>query len=222
VKEGDLLGLLASLDGLMRFCTLILPGFIALTIFDMRVPGERRKFSEETVKLVAYSGFIDLIGAAVLLVHRVALGLPAALFVIVFGVIVPLFVGWIAVDVREWLSAKRGFLSPVPKAWDYFFSSVARGGVAVAIIVTLNNGKRVGGFWDTLAFSSSFPADEDLFIGTPCEIDQETGLITQRKPGSQGLLIKRDDILMIESFEAKSAIAEPTDEVTPQGAVERA
>jgi hypothetical protein len=104
----------------------------------------------------------------------------------------------------------------MPKAWDAFFYRIRN--EPVALILTLSDGRRIGGFWAEDPLASSFPADEDLLITVPCLIDQETGLILQRIGGSKGLLVKRDDVITIEAFDAQAAIAVDSGRATQRAA----
>lgn len=207
----DLLDLFMTQGGVMRFFELLFPGFLAVAVYDLRVPGERRKYADLGIALVGYSVLIDVLAFVFLLVHPIARNQTwqVIVFVIVGGIVVPAAAGWFIVELRE-LLAKRGLvLSSMPKAWDYLFAELGKG-EPVAIIVTLSDGRRIGGFWAEDPFASSYPADEDLLITVPCTIDQTTGQILQRITGAKGLLVKRADIVTIEIFNAQAAIATPS------------
>ncbi len=92
----------------------------------------------------------------------------------------------------------------MPKAWDFFFTGLSKKGEAVAIVLTLTDGRRIGGIWAETPFASSYPADEDLLITVPCVIDQESGHMLERIEGAKGLLVKRADIVTIEAYNAAS------------------
>lgn len=68
--------------------------------------------------------------------------------------------------------------------------------------MTLSDGRKVGGFWDEEPFASSYPHDEDLLIAIPAIIDQQTGRFLRCADAHKGLLVKRDDIITIEAFDA--------------------
>jgi hypothetical protein len=120
----------------------------------------------------------------------------------------PALVGWFVVDLRAKLSAKGIVLSATPKAWDEFFGRLARlpDDASVGLVVTLSDGRKVGGFWSEAPFASSFPNDEDLLISVPITIDQTSGQFRERATSSRGVLLKRDDIIMIEAFDGAAVI----------------
>jgi hypothetical protein len=178
-------------------------------VYDLRVPGERRNYADLGIALVGYSVLIDVIAFVFLRLHPISLNqtLPVVFFAVFAGLIMPVAAGWFIVELRE-LLARRGLVkSSMPTAWDYLFTELGKQHEAVAIVVTLSDGRRIGGFWAENPFASSYPADEDLLITVPCTIDQVTGQILKRIAGAKGLLVKRGDILTIEIFDAQAAIA---------------
>lgn len=216
MKEvADGLSFFASSAGEWRFFALLFPGIIALAVHDLRVPGERRKWGDMGIALVAYSVLIDVFSATYLKLFPIA---PTdSAYVIAFGIIgdilVPVAFGWFVVDLREWL-ARRGIILPaVAKAWDEFFNRV--NGHPVALVLTLSDGRKIGGFWDEEPFASSYPHDEDLLITIPAIIDQESGRFLRCADAHKGLLVKRDDIITIEAFDASEMAATMTGSARP-------
>jgi len=138
--------------------------------------------------------------------------MPAAFFIGIFAVLVPALVGWFAVDLRELLAREGLALSPFPMAWDQVFRRLGSSDELYGLVVTLSDGRKVGGIYDTTSFVSTYPADGDLLIGAPCEVNQETGIFERRIATSYGLYIKRSDVLAIEVRELKSAfgVQEPS------------
>lgn len=216
MKEGtDLLNLFTTQTGVVQFWVLLFPGFLALAAYDLRVPGERRKYADLGIALVGYSVLIDVFAFAFLLLRPISLQqtVQTVIFVVIAALVVPIATGWFIVDLRELLAKKGLILSSMPKAWDHLFTELSKRNEAVGIIITLPDGRRIGGFWAENPFASSYPADEDILITVPCTIDQKTGRILQRIRGARGLLVKRDDILTIEIFDAQAAIAAPTEQL---------
>jgi hypothetical protein len=67
VKDAaDVLSFFATQAGTFRFLALLFPGFVAVAVYDLRVPGERRKVGDMGIALVAYSILIDGLSAAYL------------------------------------------------------------------------------------------------------------------------------------------------------------
>jgi len=201
-EASELLKTLTMQTGLAQFVALLLPGLVAILVYDLRVPSEQRKYGEMVLAIVVYSGLLDLLGFAIVdLVPKT----PTWALIGGVGVIVPALVGWVAVDAREWLSRQGYALSPFPMAWDQLFRRLGASKELYALIFTMSDGRKVGGIYDSTSFASTYPAEGDVLIGAPCEYDKETGLFLHRIKTSYGLYIKRADVLAIEVRELKSA-----------------
>jgi hypothetical protein len=213
--DKDVLETFQSLAGIVRFLLLFMPGVVAVSVFDIRVPGERRKFSDLGVGLAAYSVLIDVAGFIFLTIHPVHFcsplladaskrpcdPWPPIAFFLAFVVVLPIAVGWFAVDFQRWLSKLGLALSPVPTAWDELFARLGSLNTAVAIVLTLVDGRKIGGVWECNGFVSTYPAEGDILIAVPCVLNQETGRIKERVAGARAMLVKRADILTIEIFD---------------------
>lgn len=199
----DIVSLFETANGALRFFALLVPGFVALAVYDLRVPGERRRLGDMAVALVAYSVFVDGIVA----LYMALFPLPKSAAVTnVFAasladVLIPVLLGWFAVDVRNELSRRGLVLPAVPKAWDEFFNRLARspGDSPLALIVTLNDGRQLAGLWTDEPFASSFPNEEDLLFTVPLQFDPHTGQVGGRLRYSHAVLLKRADIVSIEA-----------------------
>jgi hypothetical protein len=198
----DVLAFFATGAGALRFFALLFPGFIALAVYDLCVPSERRKWAEMGVGLVAYSILIDVFAAIFLVLFPHSLGQTWRIiaFAFVALLLIPALVGWVSFPLREFLATKGLILSVMPKAWDAFFYAIRK--ELVALVITMKDGKKIGTFWADSPISSSFPAEEDLFVKVAYDVD-DNGNFIARSPNPIGLLISRDDIVTITAFDAK-------------------
>jgi hypothetical protein len=205
-EAADALSFFSSDAGAFRFFALLFPGFIALAIYDLRVPSERRKWAEMGLGLVAYSILIDIFAEIYLVLRPISPGQTwqIIVFALFAMLIVPALVGWFSFDLREFLATKGLILSAMPKAWDAFFYAIRK--EPVALLITLKDGKKIGAFWADSPIASSFPAGEDLLIKVPVKVDDDGNFI-ERDPNAIGLLISRDDIVTIAAFDAKAIAA---------------
>lgn len=101
-------------------------------------------------------------------------------------------------DHYPWKAFRKIFkvraINPIPSAWDKTFLEVEDGW----ILITLKDGTRIGGTWDARATASSDPNERDIFLPHPYRVDTE-GNWTET-PGSMGMLIKADQLALIEFF----------------------
>jgi len=123
---------------------------------------------------------------------------------VIFLLIAPFFMAlWLSKIVNNsdrypWKALQKVFrvrtIHPIPSAWDKTFLEIEGGW----ILITLKDGTRVGGTWDAKAIASSDPGERDLFLPRPYRVDSE-GNWTET-PDSIGMLIKADQLAMIEFF----------------------
>lgn len=84
---------------------------------------------------------------------------------------------------------------PYPTPWDYFFDLRE----PTFLLITLNNGSLVGGYWGADSYAGSFPNDGDIYLQAAYELDQR-GRFGAPKNQSQGLLIRKDQYSCVELF----------------------
>jgi hypothetical protein len=173
VKEaGDVLSYFSTQAGAARFFALLFPGFVALAVYDLRVPGERRKLGDMGVALVAYSVLIDGVSMVYLSLFPIPQGETARMVVfgLVTDVLVPALIGWFAVDIRQRLAARGFVLSAMPTAWDEFFGRLARlpDHVSVALVITLSDVERSEAFGQRARLRRHFQTAR-IFL-SPCPL----------------------------------------------------
>ena len=94
-------------------------------------------------------------------------------------------------------------IHPIPSAWDKTFMEIEDGW----ILITLKDGTRIGGIWDASATASSDATERDIFLPRPYRVDTE-GNWTET-PDSMGMLIKADQLALVEFF--RYAVAQETE-----------
>ena len=131
-------------------------------------------------------------------------------------IVLPIWLGiaWHLIRTRL---AKDGHLAdPTAKPWDKMFARIREEKLDVGIIITLPDGRKLGGRYIPPGFASHYPADEQLQIGEMWEMDQDSGWFKNRLDGSLGFLIDMKDVLTIEFVEWKNVI--PLGETSSAGA----
>ena len=84
---------------------------------------------------------------------------------------------------------------PTGKPWDYVFSQRR----CFWIIVSLKDGSRIGGLYDSRSFASSAPAPEQIYLQETWAMNADGGLERPRVD-SAGILILASDIVTVEFF----------------------
>ncbi|MDI6751363.1 MAG: DUF6338 family protein [bacterium] len=194
-----------NLNSIIIIILFIIPGFICERAFSSLVSRERRGTTYIILESISLSClYYGLFSWAVILTLPLY-DLHKARFVfILFGLLFvgPIITGivWAKIilsdkfrQLQKWLGIT--IISPIPKAWDSYFSK----GIPCWVLITLNDGTKIGGLWGPDSFVSSFPSPEDIYLETLVEVD-ENGNFVEVKEDTKGALIERDKIKFIEFF----------------------
>ncbi|MBI3195332.1 MAG: hypothetical protein HYZ34_12835 [Ignavibacteriae bacterium] len=177
------------------------PGFISMKIYDLLVPSERRDFSKDLLEALSYS----CVNFAILYWPIVAIHSNEFqtdhLIIYYFLSILILLVAPIFWPILVYKFMKTGFfrrrlVDPILKPWDRLFGQRK----AYWVIIHLKDGRKIGGKYAKRSFSSTYPAEEQIYIEEVWEIDQTSGRFIQPLTNSDGLIISKDNFHLIEFF----------------------
>jgi len=87
-------------------------------------------------------------------------------------------------------------INPIPTGWDYKFCNISS---PIWILITLNNGDLVGGYFGSNSFASSETNHRDIFIEKVYKINSDRPWSLE-KENNDGILISQDQIRTIEFF----------------------
>lgn len=186
-------------DKLILFIAFFVPGFIALKVWDLLVPGEVRDPSQSVIEAIAYS-CINYALLSWLLILDVRLDLASSapvwhgvvIFLILFVAPIGLAFAYWSLRNTKWFL--KHFRHPVPKPWDYVFGKQE----SFWVIAELFDGTRVGGIYDTDSFSSSFPMEEQIYLQQIWEVDGDQFLRPIDR--SEGVIISGKDIRFLKFY----------------------
>jgi hypothetical protein len=203
-----------TVEQLLAFAALVVPGFISLRVYDMRRGGEGRKVNEVLIDVIVYSFATDLIGIAALALISTTVPIPAQ--PLVKGIAVCLIfllapVGFAAVwfDVQKALKRSGVFPDTLTNPWDRMMERVVRERLDLGVILTLKDGRKIGA---RLGATGDLASDRDgLLLGEVWTIDEAGATLREALPGSCGILVSRADCQTIEFLRWES---EPADSVS--------
>ncbi|MFD1555766.1 DUF6338 family protein [Paraburkholderia silviterrae] len=189
---------ITSVDKLLLAVVFLIPGFVAMKVYSVLTSSERLDASKALVDALAFSCLTyAAFSWAILWVREVQL---AAFHPVWFGVfcvallfIAPAIAAVALFAARRLRSVARWLPHPVGKPWDFVFSRREQ----AYVIVTLNSGRRIGGFYGGESFASSHPYEEQIFIETVWDIDDEQGF-KEKHTRSRGMMISGANIETIE------------------------
>jgi Family of unknown function (DUF6338) len=194
-----------SIQQVLAFAALIVPGFISLRVYESRSGGEPRKVAEALVDVVVYSLATDVIAyagftAVATFVPEPARSPVGAIFATLIFVVVPVAFALLLFEMRERLKS-YGFLPDTrTKLWDRIAGRVASGQIDLGVILTLRDGRKIGGRVRRAEISSHASSD-DIMVGEVWTIDQERATFVKAVEGSFGVLVERSECDTIELFE---------------------
>ena len=202
-----------EIDKLVLFLTFVIPGFVSLKAYQLLVPGPVRNSGDQLIDALAYSS----INYAVLWFPitwvesgRWSTSAPLAyyaFYLLVFFLAPILWVlVWKFLRTRRWVSNRLPH--PTGKAWDFVFEQRK----TLWIRVVLENGTIIGGWYGPGSFSSSAPAEEQIYM-EHAWVMSDDGQFVRPKKGTAGVLILSKQIAYIEfknSPEKSHAAPDPT------------
>jgi hypothetical protein len=182
------------------FIAFVVPGFVSLKTYELISPRAAKDASQQLIDAVAYS----CINYALLLwpilviqssdVRTSYPTLYAAFYAFVL-LIAPVSWACLTKWARTTQFVQRSLPHPTGKPWDYVFGQRKR----FWVVVTLKDGKRLGGRYDSKSFASSSPATEQIFLEQCWNLNDDGGFERQREGGA-GILILATDLLSLEFF----------------------
>jgi uncharacterized protein DUF6338 len=190
-----------NVDKLTLFLVFVLPGFISIKVYDLMVPGERRDFSKSLLEAISYStlNFGALFWLIALIRrdgfyggHFILYSLSVAMIMVGIPACWPL----LFLRLSTWRPIAKHLVHPIRKPWDYVFGKRE----PFWIIVHLQNGQRIGGWFGIESFASSDPADEQIYLEEAWILD-EAGRFLSPVERSRGIIIMKQEIRAVEFFE---------------------
>jgi Family of unknown function (DUF6338) len=189
-----------SIENLPLIMIFLVPGFIAIKIYELLVPTRPRDYANQILEIITYSMVnLGVMSWAILLLHskHFAENHPIWYLIGLFGVVV-LSSAMLAIAVfkiRVSRFANRWMQHPIPRSWDYFFMQKRR----CWVLFHLRNGTKIGGFYGENSYASSYPDEQDVYVEEVWRVDN-TGRFIERVDRSTGMVIQYKDCELMEFF----------------------
>ena len=185
-------------DKLIIFIAFVIPGFISLKVYELLYPGPTQDSSKQVIDAVAYS----CINYALLFwpIQRVenssaSTQYPNAYAIFYFFVLFIAPVAWVAIwkFLRTREIFQRFAPHPTQKPWDFVFSKRA----PYWVKVILKDGSKIAGRYAGKSFTSSAPAEEQIYLEETWILNDKSGFLRPQKR-SAGVLVLSKDISYVE------------------------
>jgi hypothetical protein len=181
------------------FVLLVFPGLISMHVYRLLMPARLIEWKSAIIESFFYSAVNFTLCLPIfawfkwwpfLPTHPLAL-VAAGMFVIGGGPILWPWI-WVKFARSKWMLKLQ---LPYPTAWDAFFDRRDE----CFVLLTLKDGKKIGGFFGEGGYASSFPNDGDLYLSAVYRITDD-GEFAGPVPDTNGLLIRKDEYSFIEFF----------------------
>ncbi len=178
----------------------VAPGVVATTVYSYLIPSERKKLADYLVELVTFSMFyLALFFWLITLLYQRSVQSNPLLFdllVLLTVFVIPALLGWLASYLLQarWLRRLvKLVVHPVPLSWDYIFSRDK----SYWVKFYLKTGEKVGGYFSTKSFASSYPDPQEIYVEEVWRLD-ENDTLTEMVVSTAGGFVKAEDCKFIE------------------------
>jgi len=194
---------------ILLFIIFVIPGFLSMKMYSILHPNSDIDTTKVIVEVVTYSCInyaiwfypIYFIESSRYFCSPVTYYLFYLAVLFISPIILTFFLVWM----RTWRWLAHFLPHPTGRAWDYFFGLQQ----PAWVIVTLKNGKKIGGKFSQASFASSTPNPEQLYLEENWIINEDGGF---ERPRSEtfGILVLSNDIESIEFFKYKVEVNSTT------------
>lgn len=190
-----------SLNELEVFVLFVVPGLVSMSTYRLLMPARAIEWSHGLLQGLFYSS-LNFVLLAPLIALLAGPEFPRSHpWLFWFGLVLVLLVfpaSWPALLRRafRWDRVARRIQIPYPTAWDYLFDIKE----PVFVLVHLNTGALVGGYWGQNSYAGSFPNHGDIYLEAVYHVN-ERGEFGDPIDHTQGVLLRRDEYSYLELFD---------------------
>lgn len=189
-----------SIDKLVLFLFFFVPGFLALKFYQLLFADEKVDFSKSLYEAIGISCInFSIFFWIIYYINKPEYieSHPFYYYLITLTIIfiTPLLITWILGKIVKAKSFQKYFVNPEKVPWDWFFSKRD----SYWIIVTLKDGRKIGGKFGLNSRASASPKLKEIYIEDIWRLDNKFKFIESIKR-NRGVIITEDNILTIEFF----------------------
>lgn len=199
----------ARLSGLLNPTVLVLavffvvPGFIAMKVYDLTTPSERRNFGNSLIEVVSFSLLNLLLWSWLLLLIDVQTfpydhPVLTYLLTLLVAVLSPIFLAILFRKVLDSRFLRSWLLDPSPTGWDGFFRR--RESCWVLFHLKDDDKTVVGGYYGTESVASSHPHKQQVYVEEIWKVDQTTHKFIEKVDRTHGAIMSAEECLFIELY----------------------
>ncbi len=192
-----------EIDKLLLFLIFIIPGFISLKTYELLIPNTEKDSSKQIIDAIAYSciNYAFLL-MPIIYIEKSSASNTSPILYYVFYLFVFFIIPIILVIIWKWIREGEKFQTiaqhPISKPWDYIFSQ----NKYYWIKIILTDGKIIGGKYAGKSFTSSSPAEEQIYLEESWIINDKGGF-DRAKIDTEGIMVMQNQISHIEFIKNK-------------------
>lgn len=181
---------------------LVWPGLVSMHVYRLLIPSARIDWSQGILQGFFFTVINYVLGFPLVLFLLQSQNLERHPFLYWSALIVIWLVSPVALPIIwKWLISRR-FLyrylqQPYVTPWDFYFERRE----PAFMLIHLNNGHLVAGYWGPGSYASAYPDQGDLYLSAVYSVDAK-GKIGTPIASTKGLLITKDQYTYIELFQA--------------------
>lgn len=189
-------------QSLVLFAIFVLPGLTAMSVYRLMMPARAMDWAQSVLQGLFYStaNYVLLLPLVVFVqrdgyaqAHPLQYWGGVLFLVLVAPMCWPLLLARIFRSTRLMSNVRL----PFPTIWDYVFVRRKRH----FVLIRLNDGTFVGGYWGEGSQAGTHPNDGEIFISQAYTVDDKGNFLAP-VPNSAGLHIRRDQYMYVEFFTA--------------------
>lgn len=189
-----------TIENILLLTTFFVPGFIYLKSYRLFIADVKTDFSKDLYEAIGISiiNIIIFSYPLYLINEKGFIKNNSFLYFFIFGLIIlvaPIIWAFIfhKISNKKWFS--KFLINPIKSSWDSFFSKRE----CYYVIVTLKNGRKIGGKYGLKSFSSTFPNPKEIYIEEVWKLNKNGGFKKKTKQ-TEGILITENEISTIEFY----------------------
>lgn len=189
-----------TIDNIILLTIFFVPGFVYLKTYRLFIAEVKTDFSKDFYEAIGFSLLNSIVFSYPLyLIHsKTLINNHPFVYFLVLGfiiILIPILCALIfhKISCKKWFS--KFLINPTKSAWDSFFSKRE----CYYVIVTLKNGRKIGGKYGLNSFSSTYPNPKEIYLEEVWSLNKDNGFDEKVKQ-TEGILISENEISTIEFF----------------------
>ena len=189
-----------TFNNILLLTIFFVPGFIYLKVYRLFLAETKTDFSKDLYEAIGVSLINAIIFAYPLLLilnENLIDKNPFEYFAILIPIITIAPIIWVLlfhfITKKKWFSIYM--ISPTKSAWDSFFSQKE----SYYVIVTLKNGRKIGGKYGLNSLSSTYPSNKEIYLEEVWKLNDKNGF-ENKVEQTEGILITENEISTIEFY----------------------